>query len=91
MYCNEYMHKCVACMCIIRYLKNCILFSNVTWNTSWKKYVLLGNVWHHVFIKVIMVIHKYYYFDCNGTGTEYIESEGTHAVGKYLCYAFIKI
>ena len=29
-----------------------------------------------------MVIHKYYYFDCNGTGMEYIESEGTHAVGK---------
>ena len=38
-----------------------------------------------------MVIHKYYYFDCNGTGIEYIEIEGTHAVGKYLHYAFIKI
>ena len=44
--------------------------------------------WHEVFIKVIMVIHKYYYFDCNGTGMEYI---GTHAVGKCLRYAFIKI
>ena len=29
--------------------------------------------------------------DCNGTGMEYIESEGTHAVGKCLHYAFIKI
>ena len=29
-----------------------------------------------------MVTHKYYYFDCNGTGMEYIESEGTHAVGN---------
>ena len=44
-----------------------------------------------------MVIHKYYYFDCNGTGMEYIEneesieSEGTHAVGKCPRYAFIKI
>ena len=38
-----------------------------------------------------MVIHKYCYFDCNGTGMEYIESEGTHAVGKCLHYAFIKI
>ena len=38
-----------------------------------------------------MVIHKYYYFDCNGTGMEYIECEGTHAVGKCLRYAFIKI
>ena len=47
--------------------------------------------WHQVFIKVIMVIHKYYYFDCNGIGMEYIESEETHAVGKCLRYAFIKI
>ena len=64
---------------------------NVTWNR--KKYVLLRNgmEWHHVFIKVIMVIHKYYYFNCNGTGMEYIEREGTHAVGKCLRYAFIKI
>ena len=61
---------------------------NVTWNR--KKYVLLGNG-HHVFIQVIMVIHKYYYFDCNGTGMKYVESEGTHAVGKCLPYAFIKI
>ena len=38
-----------------------------------------------------MVIHKYYYFDCNGTGMEYIESEGTHVVGKCPRYAFIKI
>ena len=45
----------------------------------------------HAFIKVIMVIHKYYYFYCNGTGMEYIKSEGIHAVGKCLCYAFINI
>ena len=51
----------------------------------------VGKCWHHVFIKVIMVIHKYYYFDCNGTGMEYTESEGTHAVGKCLRYAIIKI
>ena len=37
-----------------------------------------------------MVIHKYYYFYCNGTGMDYIESEGTHTVGKCPCYA-IKI
>ena len=36
-------------------------------------------------------IHKYYYIDCNGAGMEYIESEGTHAVGKCPHYAFIKI
>ena len=51
----------------------------------------VGKRWHHVFIKVIMVIYKYYYFDCNDTGMEYIEIEGTHAVGKCLRYAFIKI
>ena len=38
--------------------------------------------WHHVFIKIIMVIQKYYYFDCNGTGMESTEGEGTHAVGN---------
>ena len=27
-----------------------------------------------------------YYFNCNGTGMEFIESEGTHAVGKCPCY-----
>ena len=37
-----------------------------------------------------MVIHKYHYFDCNGTSMEYIESEGIHAVGKCPRYAFIK-
>ena len=42
-------------------------------------------------LKVIMVIHKYYYFDCNGSGMESIESEGTHAVGKCPRYNFIKI
>ena len=51
---------------------------------------IVGKYWHHVFIKVIMVIHKYYYFDCNGRGTEYIESEGTHAVGKYPHYGLHK-
>ena len=44
----------------------------------------VGKCWHHVFIKVIMVIHKYYYFDCNGTGMEYIESEGTHAFSNKM-------
>ena len=38
-----------------------------------------------------MVIHKYYSFDCNGTGMDYIESEGPHAVGECPRYAFIKI
>ena len=38
-----------------------------------------------------MVIHKYYYFDCNGTGMDYTESEGPHAAGKCPRYAFIKI
>ena len=52
---------------------------------------ICGKCWHHIFIKVVMVIHKYYYFDCNGTGMDYIESEGPHAVGKCPCYAFIKI
>ena len=28
--------------------------------------------------KVVMVIHKYYYFDCNGTGMDHIESEGPY-------------
>ena len=51
----------------------------------------IGKHWHYAFIKVIMVMHKYHYFDCNGIGMEYIESEGTHAVGKRPCYAFIKM
>ena len=49
----------------------------------------VGKCWHHVFIKITMVTHKYY-FDYNGTGMEYIESEGIHAVGKCPRYAFIK-
>ena len=53
---------------------------NVTWKQE--EICTVGKCLHHVFIKVIMVIHKYYYFDCNGTGMEYIESAGTHAVGK---------
>ena len=51
----------------------------------------VGKCWHHAFIKVIMVIHKYYYSYCNSTGMEYTESEGIHAVGKCLCYAFRNI
>ena len=53
----------------------------------------VGKCWHHIFIKVIMVIHKYYYFvDCNGTGMVYIESKGTHAVGNtHARYALTKI
>ena len=51
----------------------------------------VGKYWHHTFIKVIMVIHKYYYYYCNGTGTEYIENKGIHAVGKDPHYAFIKM
>ena len=38
-----------------------------------------------------MVIHKYYYSYCNSTGMEYTESEGIHAVGKCLRYAFRNI
>ena len=53
------------------------------------------NMWEmlasHIFIKVVMVIHKYYSFDCNVTGMDYIESEGPNAVGKCPRYAFIKI
>ena len=32
-----------------------------------------------------------YCYDYNGTGMKYIKSEGTQAVGKCPCYAFIKI
>ena len=32
---------------------------NVTWNRK-KHICLVGKCWHHVLIKVIMAIHKYY-------------------------------
>ena len=38
-----------------------------------------------------MVIHKYYYFDCNGTGMEYIESEGKNGVGKCPRYTLVGV
>ena len=46
----------------------------------------VGKCWHHVFIKVIMVIHKYYtiLIVMVQVWSIIIESEGTHAVGKCL-------
>ena len=50
----------------------------------------VGKCWNHAFIKVIMVIHKYYYFYSNVTGMDYVESKGIQAVGKCPHYGFIK-
>ena len=51
---------------------------------------IIGKWWHHTFTRVIAIIHKHYYF-YNGTGMEYTESEGMHAVGKCPYYAFTKM
>ena len=42
----------------------------------------VGKCWHHAFIKVIMVIHKYYYLYCNGTGMEYKTSKEYMQLGN---------